>query len=951
MKIAFLTLYFSLIFISFSSAGVQVRQAEKSWVDSVYETMSDQQRIGQLINIKIKVTNKNLNEYRDMIREYSIGQISLTGGSVRSSGVLINELSQFLNIPLLITSSGNAGIGLPLDSSFRFPGTASLNRVDDPALIRTLAEEVVVQNQRFQVHAYHTGLLNIDLSAFGMTLGGGAFNNYGKLPDWSLAFHKSILDSGMFVQANIRIPGSTSPMAIADNLRNQSILSKINMKRSLEVKDFDKWNFSITQIPFFKLTEAKTVEKVLINGVIRKQLGNKVLISADLDALRSGTAWHKADQIAVSLLLAGADAVLIASEPERVVIQLEKALNAQVLKPRDLELKVKRILRAKYLAGLDKPFEIDTDHLVEGLNSPKAKLVSEQVFQDVASFENGRLSQIPIVELDGRSFASLSFGSRNLDIFQKVLSSYAPFVHFTLPSLSCDPGTIVKMRMRLKAFDVVVVGLHAGDFVEVGQDIVGFVNALSLQTRVALVFFKDIRNESDFSNRSSKIFVHEDHPYAQSLAVQMIFGAFTPHGTDDNLEESCYRLAYGLPEEEQMDSRTLKGIEHIIQEAIREEDMPGCQVLVARNGKIIYNKSFGYYTYDSVEQVEDNSIYDLASITKVAATTQMMMRLSGNGYIDIDKPVGYYLRELKNTNKEHLTIRNILAHQAGLKPFYPFWRYTVVDDKPDSIYYHNIRQSSGDLEVIPGMYAERSLRDSIWHWTVETDLLRKNKEGGYDYHYSDLGFYILQRLIERVTCKSLDVLTDSLFYRPMGMSTMAFKPLCHFPRDRMVPTEHDTYFRQALIWGTVHDPVAAMGGGVAGHAGLFSNAVDLARLIQMILNRGTYGGHKYLEGAVIDEFASKQFKNNRRSLGWDKPESEKGYNPASRYASWKTFGHRGFTGTAVWADPTFQLIYVFLSNRVYNKGEKRKKTKELNVRKRVHDVIYESMWNYNKVYN
>ncbi len=950
MKFNLFTILFLLFSMSSLVAGASDRQSERSWVDSLYKTMSDQQRIGQLINLKIDIEDKNILFYSDVIRNNCIGQVSLMGGQLEAFSTLMDSIEQFSKIPLLLTSNGYSSIGLPIDSAFRFPGIESFNCINDHGLVNSIADEVALQNSQFQIQIYHTGLLNIDISSFGMNIGGGFLNDYGSLPDWCDIFHQHILDNGIFINTDIRIFGEGSDGYIIDDFSTQPAApEEVNLKRKFGSNHADKWMFTIKHIPFFDNPTAETVQKKLINGIIRKKLGSKGLITADMDALYLVRSWREADQPAVSLLLAGMDVITVSRHPEIVFEQLQKAISDGVIKPRELELRVKRVLKTKYLAGLDRPRIKNSDHLYERINRPEAQLASAKVFQKAVSAQNGRLCQIPIEELEGQYFASLSFGGQGQSNFQEILSSYTDFVHFSLPSLSYDPGLTLEIYNRLKTFDVVMIGLHFGDYLEVGQDIVHFVNELSLQTKIVLVFFKDIRNETDFSNRATKIFAHEDHPYVQSLAAQAIFGAFLPAGIESEKSGVPYRLAYGFPEEEQMDSPTLHRIDHIARESIREKDMPGCQVLIARNGKVVFNQSFGYHTYDSLTGVNINTIYDLASITKVAATTQVIMWLFENGKIDIDKPVGYYLHELKRTNKEDLIIREILMHQSGLKPFYPFWKYTVDEDKPDSVYYYDHSQGSDDIEVIPGMYAKKSLRDSIWLWTVRMDLLPKNEYGGYDYQYSDLGFYILKRLVERVTGKQLDVLTDSLFYAPIGMTTMGYNPFCDYPRDQIAPAEFDTYFRQALIWGTVHDPVAAMAGGVAGHAGLFSNAGDMAKLMQMNLNLGMYGGRTYLKDSSIEEFTSIQHENNRRGLGWDKPEQEKGYNPASRYASWKTYGHRGFTGTAVWVDPTFQLIYVFLSNRVY-KDSGNGETEDLNVRKRIHDVIYESMWNFEKIH-
>jgi CubicO group peptidase (beta-lactamase class C family) len=402
---------------------------------------------------------------------------------------------------------------------------------------------------------------------------------------------------------------------------------------------------------------------------------------------------------------------------------------------------------------------------------------------------------------------------------------------------------------------------------------------------------------------------------------------------------------------QEMDSKTLKKIDEIVNEAIIKNATPGCQILVARNGSIVLEKGYGYYTYDSIMPVDTRTIYDLASITKVAATTQAIMKLVESDKIQLEDTLGKYLPELAGSNKGSLVIREVLAHQSGLRAFYPFWKNTIEDDNHVLHYYSDIPNETHSNEVAYGMFAAEDLKDSLWQWTVETKLRKKRYSyKPYDYKYSDLGFYLLQVLVERVSDTGLDAYVDSAFYKPMGMSTLTFNPLCKFPLMRIAPTERDTEFRHVLVWGTVHDQIAAMKGGVSGHAGLFGNANDIAKIMQMQLQDGFYGGIHYLDKETIENFTSQQFKNNRRGLGWDKPDKDNDSSSTSRYASYDTFGHSGFTGTIVWADPTFNLVFVFLSNRIYPSISNTKLI-DLEIRKRIHDVVYESIWNYEKRYN
>jgi CubicO group peptidase (beta-lactamase class C family) len=327
----------------------------------------------------------------------------------------------------------------------------------------------------------------------------------------------------------------------------------------------------------------------------------------------------------------------------------------------------------------------------------------------------------------------------------------------------------------------------------------------------------------------------------------------------------------------------------------------------------------------------------------VAGTVQALMFLEERGMLDLDRKASYYLPELKNTNKEHLEIKDILTHQAGLMPFIPYWKRTVGAAGFDSTYYSSVRSEKFCNEVVPGIYSIASMEDSLWKWTIESELQKKNKKTKkYDYQYSDLGFYIMKRIAEKLLNQPINEFLEQNFYNPLGLTTMTYRPLSKFTSDQIAPTEDDKLFRKTLVRGCVHDPGAAMFGGVAGHAGLFSNALDLAVLMQMNLQNGYYGGQKYLLPSTIAEFTKRQFDKNRRGLGWDKPELT-GSGPTSDFASPSTYGHTGFTGTAVWVDPEQNLVYIFLSNRVYPEAGNNRLIKN-SIRTRVMDVIYRSIF-------
>jgi CubicO group peptidase (beta-lactamase class C family) len=362
--------------------------------------------------------------------------------------------------------------------------------------------------------------------------------------------------------------------------------------------------------------------------------------------------------------------------------------------------------------------------------------------------------------------------------------------------------------------------------------------------------------------------------------------------------------------------------------------------LVAKDGKVIYRKSFGYHTYKKADFVKNTDLYDLASITKIAASTLAVMKLSDEGKLDIDAKLVWYLPYLKGSNKEDIIIRELMAHQAQLKPWIPFYLSTTKNKKPDQKYYTSAFDQYHTLKVTDNLYIRDDYKTVIYDSIVKSRLLKKK-----EYVYSDLGFYLLKQTIESLTGQTLDKYTAQSFYNPLGLQTMGYNPLERFDRSFIIPTEKDNYFRNQLIHGYVHDQGAAMLGGVSGHAGLFSNANDLAVIMQMLLQGGSYGGTKYFEESTVNEFTKQQFPldDNRRGIGFDKPEPENPDDgPTCKSASASSFGHTGFTGTYAWADPDHQLVYIFLSNRVHPDAQNTK-LNSMKIRKEIQQVIYDAV--------
>ncbi|HTF80622.1 MAG TPA: serine hydrolase, partial [Cytophagales bacterium] len=400
------------------------------------------------------------------------------------------------------------------------------------------------------------------------------------------------------------------------------------------------------------------------------------------------------------------------------------------------------------------------------------------------------------------------------------------------------------------------------------------------------------------------------------------------------------RLAYAVnPELKGLSAVELSRIDTIVKQSIAQKAMPGCQVLIIKDSAVVYNKSFGYHRYSKFSPVKDSALYDIASMTKVAATLQGVMQLYSQGKLDLGATLKEYLPEVKGSNKENLVLQEILAHQAGLQAFLSHWTYTLETPQKNFFYYSKAKDSTHTVQIADSLFTRADTKDSVWKWTVSSKLMNK-KDSCFSYKYSDIGFYIFQKIVEKGMGKSLLQFTDSL-YKSLGMFSTAYLPLRKFPKSSIAPSEWDKDFRGREIWGYVNDEGASMYGGVAGHAGVFSTANDMAILFQMNLQNGYYGYKRYFEPKVLEYFRMRHYINNRRGLGWDKPEWTGG-GPTSVFSSQRTFGHSGFTGTCVWIDPKYNLIYIFLSNRTYPDAENKALVIN-NIRTKIHDVIYQSL--------
>ncbi len=904
-----------VFFLCFFSLTGWSQDRKHTWVDSVFNKLDVEQKIGQLFFVKVAMnaSPQQLKEVIDLAEEGKIGGVIQLRLALGKHVTWAEQLQRNAKTPVLIAASVTAGLGTVLDSTMNFYRPLVLGALENDSLIKAYGEELAFQMKTADIQ---------------LNLGSSSYEFFNDNPQ------KNISKTSLFLDAlNQRgiLSGSVWPSA-ADSSLSQT-------------RETTASKLSVIQ---FSLQNALRIDEINVSNV-RKKLSYEGMLMADVNELQKFSSKKKKGDAETIGFLAGFDLMVSPLNIEAAVKQIKKIVKKDKQLALQLDQSVRRILSYKYQSGLN---EITTsDNIGLKLNSPEARLLRQTIANEAVTVVQNKNALIPIQKLDDTKFISISVGKNSFNPLTSYLTRYAPFSHFQLGILK----DTINFPTNFTSNDIVVIGLFSNSIPQ--DDLATYVNRLSDKAKVIVCSFDNPQGLKYFESASAIIAAYADDAEMMQTVAQIIFGGLPAkgslpikvsgalvNGTKVSTELSN-RFSYQQPEAAGMDSRVLEKIELIAKEAIDIGSTPGCYVQVVKDGKVIYDRGFGWLTYEKKSPVTEQTIYDLASVTKVTATLQTVMYMYERGMIDVHKKLSVYLPELKESNKADFTIKDILTHQAGLWPFLPFWAETVKDSAVIKKYY--ARQSSDDFPfpVAENLFASKAMKDSLWQWIIHAKIREKVSRTPFDYRYSDMGFYMMQHLAEKLLGMPIEDFLQKNLYQPIGANTMGYLPLRKFPKEMIAPTEDDKLFRKELLVGYVHDQGAAMHGGIAGHAGLFSNANDLAKMGQLWLNGGSYGGVKFLKSETLATFTQKQYEISRRGLGWDRPTISDWNGPTTLHASAKTFGHTGFTGTCVWVDPEFNLVYVFLSNRV-NPDMTNNKILNANIRPRIQEVIYQSIFEY-----
>jgi beta-glucosidase-like glycosyl hydrolase/CubicO group peptidase (beta-lactamase class C family) len=973
-------------------------KAGAAWADSVMATLNLEERIAQMIMI-YGYSNMGEAHQRNVLRQVKhdkVGGILFFQGEPLEQARLTNLYQEAADIPLLVAIDGENGLGMRLQHTITYPATMILGCISDNRLIYNLGSQMGAQFRRLGVHMNLAPVADINNNPANPVIGSRSFgeerlNVTGKV----VALMEGMQDQGILVAAK-HFPGhgdtdTDSHHALPVIPHSRARLDSLELYPFREAIYHGLTGVMVAHLRVPELdarvNRATTLSRPTITGVLKEEMGFKGLIITDALNMKGLRDYFEPGDVEVEAVRAGNDILLMPADVGDAIAAIKQAVRSGLLSEEEINSSCRKILQAKYWTGAYRREPVRTGSLLEDLNRPSYQPLYRELVEHSLILVKNRDETVPIRRLEQTSLATVTISPKGKLQPDRITDRYLEGTHFTLAA-KADPGTRMDLIRTLDAYNTVIVNVlntssRASRKYGISDETIEFLEqldpAIKLIVNVAGVPYA-LSRLAGVEHLDALILSHQDNPLYQDLALQAIFGgasfsgrmpvsagSYVAAGTGVNIGPPV-RLGYASPLDVGLDPDTLLRMERIIRQAIQRKAMPGCQVLVARKGKVVWHRTYGYHTYRDKTPVEEDDIYDLASITKMASVTAALMRLHDQGKFREDTTMGAYEPVPFSSNKANLLVADVLAHQSGLMAWIPFYYETLepLDTSQalfrssfsrtyplkvgDGVYFNrNVKYVDGvyrkfyspdyPYQVADDLYMRADWRDTIYKRIYDSELDTR------DFRYSDLGFYMFQQIIEQLTDTLLYPYVWHNFYNPLGAHTLGYQPLNRFPRERIVPTENDMHFRRQLLQGHVHDMGAAMLGGISGNAGLFGNANDLAKLMQMYLNGGWYGDRRYIEEATLRLYTSCYNCEgmNHRGLGFSKPiywEEDAG--PACISASPGSFGHSGFTGTLAWADPEYELVYIFLSNRVHpDMGNNL--LIDMNVRTDVQQVIYDAL--------
>ena len=940
-------------------------EAQKKWVDSVYASMTLHEKVGQLFMVQVMSNQDEATKQKivELIRTHHIGGIIYSlGGPVRQAK-LNNELQSLSKIPMLVGMDAEWGLSMRLDSTFAYPWNMTLGAIKNNELIEKVGKRIGEHCKRIGVHFNFAPVVDINTNPLNPIIGNRSFGeNKENVTEKALAFMKGMQSAGVLANAK-HFPGhgdtdqdshKTLPTITFDEKRIDSI--ELYPYRKLINEGLSSVMVAHLNVPSLEPREGypSSLSQHVVTDILKNRLGFQGLIFTDALTMKGASNFDESGEIDLAAFKAGNDVMLMSENVPVGISKIVEAYTIGDITEARLAHSVKKILQAKYKVGLNKYKPISIQNIREDLQRLEDRILNEELFENAITVAKNSLDILPIRFLENKDIAYVKLGDDDGSVFYKELKKYTK-VH-DIKAASKD-----SLVSKLTDYHTVIIGFHKSNATpwkdhKFTPEEIDIIQEIAKSHVVILnVFTKPyaLIDLADITNIEGIVVSYQNSEVAQQKTAQVIFGAIPSKGilpvsignyfsVGSGIQNNgISRLSYSdIPERVGLSSEKLKKVDSLARMAVDKKMTPGIQLLIARKGTVIYNKNFGKHTYDGKEKVEFDDIYDLASLTKILATLPLVMELEEQGQITLDTKLSEILPEYKNSNKKDVTIKSMLSHYARLRPWEPFYYKTLDPEtkKPSAKYYRNTFSREYNIEVAKNLFLRSDYEDSIQGIIKDSDLLDRLR-----YRYSDFPYYILKKYIENYYDRTLEQLTQEHLYKPLGANYTMYNPYHKISNSNIVPTEEDNYYRFQRVHGYVHDMGAAMQNGIGGHAGVFSNANDVAKIMQMFLQKGFYGGKRYFKPETIDKFNTRYYKDkdNRRGVGFDKPQLE-GEGSTCGCVSEKSFGHSGFTGTYTWADPEEEIVYVFLANRTYP-VEGDNLLLKTNIRTDIQKYIYEAI--------
>jgi len=953
-----------------AKAQVGNSNAAGKWADSVLATLSPEERIAQLMVIRTSAPGKEgkaifYDSLTDvLVKQYNIGGVCLFQGTPFEQAALLNRIQGMAKTPIMVTVDGEWGLGMRFAGVKSFPYQLTMGAAADADLTYRVGRAIAAQCRRMNIHVNYAPVVDVNNNPLNPVIGYRSFGeSREKVALLGTRIMKGLQDYGVMACAK-HFPGhgdvsvdSHYDLPVIQKTRTQLDSLELYPFRDLFANGVGSVMVAHLSIPAIDAGQNRptSLSYQNITGLMREKLGYQGLTFTDALEMKGVAKFFPGGEAAIESLAAGNDMLCLPADVPQTIAEIKVAIEKGRLTWEQINEKCRKVLLAKYDYVWQKTQRIDTTGLLADLNGEVA-IVRRETAEKAFTLVEKAADFAPV----GKQAADvwvLQVGGKAAGTFATAMADRGAKV-----ALYSEADTALLLQQASnRRYKKVVVSLQ-----QLGRNPAtnfGLNNAC-------------LRLLHQIANRPGSILIVQGNPYAlgalqkaafktiavgyeddaifQQTAFDWITGLFKPLG---KLPVSVGRWKMGEavtvqgalpkanPQQLGMRPEVLQRIDEVARQGIDSAAFPGCVVTVLRKGQLVFSKAYGYTTYDKETPLSTNTIFDLASVSKISATTLAIMHLYEQGKLNLQATLGSYLPAMRGTDKADITIESMLLHQSGLVSFIPFYR-NVIDEagNPQPRYFRDYARGKFKIPVTEKWYMNKRYLQTMYKAIAGSKL--------YDslprYVYSDNNFILLADVVKAITGQTIDRYVLENFYEPMGLLTTRYRILNHFDLSQVAPTENEKQFRQGLLWGYVHDPGAAMMGNIAGHAGLFSNATDLALLYQMLLNGGSLNGRQYLKSETISLFTGYRSEVSRRGYGFDKPEKNNGTLPMSKkypasLVSPQTFGHTGYTGTCVWADPANELVYVFLSNRVHPMGGDNRKLLTLNIRGRIHDLIYQSL--------